>query len=416
MYRVQTLVSLNNNTYVYPTALDQFSHENSPLEDNDIVQCSADTTIVQQLLANLTIKPDLVTILENSDDKQITGLTAEQAVLKRCDQSKPLPFTTCFPRTVLKNCHKIGEGVYGEVFLYKNQSGGTSVIKIIPIEGHQIVNGERQKKYEEIITEIAIAQELSNLRANPRNRTSGFNELKTVRCVYGRYPALLLDKWDLYDENCKSENDSPIIFNENQHYIVLELENGGTDLEAYRFDNAKQAYSIFEQVACTLAVAEAELEFEHRDLHWGNVLVSSVDWDTKLTFVLNGNVIEIPSHGTKACIIDFTLSRITLNDIYVYNDLSQDPDLFTAHGDYQFEVYRLMQDANSNMWHKFEPYSNILWLNYLLHKMITALKYKSPHMKMHQVYIDKMKILKQKICLFRSAQEFVKSLSKTSRD
>lgn len=58
-------------------------------------------------------------------------------------------------RTLLK-CRKIGEGVYGEVFMYKNSEGKCVVMKIIPIEGEQLVNGEHQKKFEEIISEIII--------------------------------------------------------------------------------------------------------------------------------------------------------------------------------------------------------------------------------------------------------------------
>lgn len=58
---------------------------------------------------------------------------------------------------ILQHCHKIGEGVYGEVFLLRNPKGGTSVMKIIPIEGNLIVNGDQQKKYEEILSEIIIA-------------------------------------------------------------------------------------------------------------------------------------------------------------------------------------------------------------------------------------------------------------------
>jgi len=42
-------------------------------------------------------------------------------------------------------------------------------------------------------------------------------------------------------------------------------------------------------------------------------------------------------------IIDFTLSRMVYDGCCIYNDLSKDPALFTAEGDYQFEVYRLMQ-------------------------------------------------------------------------
>jgi serine/threonine-protein kinase haspin len=52
-------------------------------------------------------------------------------------------------------CKKIGEGVYGEVFLSEGQDH--SVLKVIPIEGEACVNGEPQKKFEEILSEIVIA-------------------------------------------------------------------------------------------------------------------------------------------------------------------------------------------------------------------------------------------------------------------
>jgi hypothetical protein len=42
-------------------------------------------------------------------------------------------------------CKEIGEGVYGEVFLSAGQQ--KSVLKVIPIEGDVIVNGEPQKKF-----------------------------------------------------------------------------------------------------------------------------------------------------------------------------------------------------------------------------------------------------------------------------
>jgi serine/threonine-protein kinase haspin len=151
-------------------------------------------------------------------------------------------------RSALQNCQKIGEGVYGEVFLYRNQNGGTSVMKVIPIEGDLIVNGERQKKFDEILSEIVIAMELSNLRNNKKNNTSGFSEVQKVRCTQGNYPDRLLDLWELYDETRGSENDSPQVFPSDQLYIVLELTNGGRDLESFVFNNALQAFAMFKQV------------------------------------------------------------------------------------------------------------------------------------------------------------------------
>lgn len=57
------------------------------------------------------------------------------------------------------NCQKIGEGVYGEVFLYSgSRDRKPSVIKIIPIEGELEVNGEPQKTFKEILSEVCVAQ------------------------------------------------------------------------------------------------------------------------------------------------------------------------------------------------------------------------------------------------------------------
>ncbi|KAJ8965061.1 hypothetical protein NQ314_004462 [Rhamnusium bicolor] len=99
-------------------------------------------------------------------------------------------------------------------------------------------------------------------------------------------------------------------------------------------------------VALALAIAEEELHFEHRDLHWGNILLSTVDKKKKINFRLNGKNYEIMTKGVEVAIIDFTLSRIECDSVVIFNDLSLDPDLFTAEGDYQFEIYKLMQKKN----------------------------------------------------------------------
>lgn len=152
--------------------------------------------------------------------------------------------------SLLQKCHKIGEGVYGEVFLLKQPQGHATVLKIQPIEGTTYINGERQKKFDEIITEIIITQELSNLRSdNELNRTTCFTYLQNVRCVRGKYPVRLIDGWELYEEYQGTDNDHPEIFGDEQLYIVFELEYGGRDLESYEFFNAEQSHSIFIQVS-----------------------------------------------------------------------------------------------------------------------------------------------------------------------
>jgi len=63
-------------------------------------------------------------------------------------------------------------------------------------------------------------------------------------------------------------------------------------------------------VTLSLAIAERALEFEHRDLHWGNVLIQRTSEST-LNYMLGGSSISVDTRGVKVTIIDFTLSRLT---------------------------------------------------------------------------------------------------------
>ena len=52
-----------------------------------------------------------------------------------------------------------------------------------------------------------------------------------------------------------------------------------------------------------------KFEFEHRDLHWGNVLI--METDMKLVeFTQDGQEYILKSHGLLATMIDFTFSRL----------------------------------------------------------------------------------------------------------
>ncbi|XP_011067769.1 PREDICTED: uncharacterized protein LOC105154145 [Acromyrmex echinatior] len=330
---------------------------------------------------------------------------ARDVVLQRCSQNCYIPFEDCFPDLYLEHCYKIGEGVYGEVFLHECE-GKKSVIKIIPIENEQLVNGEPQKKFNEILSEIVIAKELDNLKLNDTYKTNGFVEVKNISCIIGKYPEKLLELWNIYDNHKTSDNDCPSMFDENQLYIALELSHGGEDLEAFVFQTAEEACALFLQTALALAVAEKALEFEHRDLHWGNVLISRTK-EQYIYYNLGGREIKFPSEGVKVSIIDFTLSRMLYQGCCIYNDLALDPALFTAHGEYQFDIYRLMRDKIQNDWRKFEPYTNVLWLHYILDKMITAVRYKKKNLKVHKHAIIRLKEFKDIILNYNSAYDFV---------
>jgi serine/threonine-protein kinase haspin len=186
------------------------------------------------------------------------------------------------------------------------------------------------------------------------------------------------------------------------------LNNGGSDLENYPLYSALEAESIFYQVTLSLAAAEAEYEFEHRDLHWGNILVLPVHDDGDIDYRVMGTEYRVSSRRVLASVIDFTLSRISQDDIVIYDDLSKYDDLFQGSGDFQFEVYRLMREANGNDWRQFKPFTNILWLHYLLDKLLTK-KFKS-RAKAHVNALKTLRNLKGRVRDFSSASEFVASL------
>ncbi|XP_070540471.1 uncharacterized protein [Ptychodera flava] len=307
--------------------------------------------------------------------EKVRQVPPREKVLMQCGQTQPISFSKCIPKGVLNRCSKIGEGTFGEVF--RTQNHGLSVaLKIIPIEGDFPVNDEPQKSFEDILPEIVISKELSALDSCDKNMACNFIHVNDVSLVKGHYPKHLLTEWDKFDRERESENDRPDMFNSNQLFIILEFADGGSDLEHFQFDNILQAKSVLHQVTCALAVAERALHFEHRDLHWGNILVRHTDVES-LFYKLNGEMLEVPTNGVEVNIIDFTMSRLQKDGCTVFCNLATDETLFEGEGDYQFEVYRLMKKYNSNNWEKSCPITNVLWLRYLTDKLLKGKKYKS---------------------------------------
>nr|XP_060612824.1 serine/threonine-protein kinase haspin [Anolis sagrei ordinatus] len=338
--------------------------------------------------------------------------TDAEKVYGECQQKGPISFEECLPLRTMRKCEKIGEGVFGEVFRAEGERGAVA-LKIIPIEGAERVNGEPQKTFGEILPEIIISKELSLLAEDgeEENQVSGFIRLHSVHCVQGAYPEALLDAWDEFHRRRTSENDRPDFFEARQLFMVLEFEDGGTDLENMRkrkLGSVATAKSVLQQVAASLAVAEEALRFEHRDLHWGNVLVKSTA-RKEVSVRLKGETLAFPTCGILVSIIDYTFSRLERDGLTVYCDLSTDEEVFQGRGDYQFDVYRQMREENGNEWADYFPHSNILWLHYLAEKLLTEVTYKtkptSPALKRLQ---KELKSFSGELLGFQSAGDLLK--------
>ena len=284
---------------------------------------------------------------------------------------------------------KVGEGTFGEAF----RTDQDVVFKIVPFE-----TLPSQKTAAEILNEAEVSLKLTRLREVTKNKsitaitniTSGFVETYSVGVCRGAYAQQLVVEWNRWNELHRSENDPVDSYGASQLYAVFVQGNGGTDLESFKPRNFEEVKSILLQVALTLAVAENACDFEHRDLHWGNVLIKreglaetapaskkSPTCPSRLEYTMNDVDISVDTCGVRVTLIDFTLSRLAKNNDsteVVYCDLSADPEIFNGpQGDLQADAYRQMRDTVDQAdrssalspWESYVPRTNAIWLEYL---------------------------------------------------
>ncbi|KAJ2588129.1 hypothetical protein IWW49_003135, partial [Coemansia sp. RSA 1797] len=334
---------------------------------------------------------------------------------------------------------KIGEATYSEVFSaqwryvprtrydkFNSKKGAKGerlmqvALKIIPFGNSSVKSGtgESQTTLRDLYQEIGATLALSRLSERergklqearmqvkmplkPKERELGANFVKAFRvCIcQGPLPDPLLRAWDRwkseYPDLC--ENIRPDYYPPSQLFAVFVLEMGGETLENALVSTWKEARSIIRQLALSMALAERNNRFEHRDLHWGNIMVTR--YSSNLTFLyqlpptgsrLKSTLISIPSYKVRCTIIDYTLSRLHIdndaNDATskpssydpsnnVFYVALKDESLFQGEGDIQFDVYRQMRTCANNNWEGFHPHTNALWLTYVLQKILTT---KSP--------------------------------------
>jgi serine/threonine-protein kinase haspin len=222
--------------------------------------------------------------------------------------------------------------------------------------------------------------------------------------VKGLYPEQLLSAWDAYAQDKKTENERPSKFSETQTFCIIQLKHHGQDLESHSISTWSEAAHIFWSVVRALTRGEKECEFEHRDLHWGNIMIDRSEEDEVLERLLDNLNLEDGGKelldggwgGVKVTLIDYTLSRAKVNDLIgpVAHFAFEDESLFEGKrmcslyteinvlGDYQFDIYRqmraLVSDENGATWEQYQPATNVLWLHYLADKLLYAKQLPTP--------------------------------------
>ncbi|GAA5980451.1 hypothetical protein JCM10908_001658 [Rhodotorula pacifica] len=310
---------------------------------------------------------------------------------------------------------KIGEASYSEVFATAaaggdQTTGETVVVKVIPIadpRGSTSITPAVDTEELPFLSDwTAIQREIVTSRAlgGDVDAVPGFVRFKGAFLVQGSYPEELLASWDDFKEKQSPPSDEqirPHVFASTQLYALILLENAGTDLEAYKLKSWKEAASVFAQATDALGRAERARDFEHRDLHWGNLLLQPTarsrpclhsrmsdaslgDEAARAVRALNLVSSTVPlspaASGITATLIDFTLSRCAVENGAVY-DPFEDDEIFEGTGDQQFDVYRRMREvveAEGGGWQAAHLRTNVLWLHYLARKLLFAKRLKTP--------------------------------------
>lgn len=321
-----------------------------------------------------------------------------------------------FGRSIGKKyvCTKLGEGSYADVFklqpkdfdeamdLYKR---GGLVIKIIPFNIDKSAEDDIED-LESITREVKILQTVDQLH--------GFTRCRGVHVVSGKYPDVLLEAFDAYKSTDPDEaiNPNPIeTTTPDQMFVILEMDDAGTPTHRLKTPSAFQSYDVFWQTVMILALAEKGVEFEHRDLHNGNVCYKPLKKGGPIdaSEAILGDMTERPEmilglSNLQITVIDYTLSRARMGEPAENHEIVFDPIEYWEENDsngqseaekMQYNTYRKVRDlARSaeaqaqakaeiegreykakNKYERFLPKSNVMWLGYLLADLLSRSAY-----------------------------------------
>ena len=308
---------------------------------------------------------------------------------------------------------KIAEASYAEVYRVTNERG-TSIIKAIRLKPEQ-GDAPSIKPQTKQQTKSGLVDEEPHDEGDLRGELTisewladipGFVVYKERYIVRGKTTKELLETHQAFHRRAKRQDPgrlqfypSPSRYLDDTRFLVIELGDAGRALEDMALESISQVWDVFLHVAIALARAEDQINFEHRDLHEGNLCVRQVAPPREKT---DDSAVAFGYSGLDITILDYGLSRA--EDIYadggdsgdngeeagpIAFDLERDLSLFTSTHAVQCKVYRQMRscllkgdrvhlppachntpydegpDAKPISWKTYSPYTNVLWLAYL---------------------------------------------------
>jgi serine/threonine-protein kinase haspin len=148
--------------------------------------------------------------------------------------------------------------------------------------------------------------------------------------------------------------------------IITKLKFGGNQLNRYKCLSPKAGLSIASQLIASIAIAEEELEFEHRDLHSSNILIDKTN-EEFAKYCINDNPFCIKLNGYFVIIIDTTFSRSTFNNEIAFNNLTRLFSNLVSNEKRELDrIYFEEKVLTQNKWDSFCPKTNLLWVKQIL--------------------------------------------------
>lgn len=206
---------------------------------------------------------------------EIPSLHADSKVftlLPVCDQPRIVSYTEYLQTisTDFSHIKKIGESSFAEVYIHKRGDGRSVVLKFVPLA--------QENNATEVLQELKTTRALSPI--------PGFIKYLGCQVVCSRVPPELESAWRVWEaKNNERYNPTDRVFGETTYHAIIALEDGGCSLDEARWSSWDIPLEIFRQTIKAFSRAEREREFEHRDLHTGNILVRDLKKEDRKSVV-----------------------------------------------------------------------------------------------------------------------------------
>ncbi|XP_070389690.1 serine/threonine-protein kinase haspin homolog isoform X2 [Dermacentor albipictus] len=317
-------------------------------------------------------------------------------LLTLCDSPEAMTFSNALRQPYKgTKLRKKAESVDSEAYMVdvgsREPTATDTVVQLYSIDTHSV---------SKVYCVVFSSRKLSDLHMGLTNKTYGFRTIRRIVFVVDTLPENFAKAYDAYaQKHSRCYQPHPDMRPKEQHYLLVESDYCGPSVLHSKLKPA-QAISIIGQVACTLAVAERELQFEHRNLLEENIRVLPCT-SKNHHFLIDGRTCCVKGSGIKVTLIDDNFGRMTYNDEVIlrmrnYNCIYKDK---TAQ-------YLTLERIIKNRWDLFHPETNAVWLAYVCGHLSDYLTVPNPSGDW-QRRLELLAFMQRDLHRFRSADEFV---------